>query len=77
MRLHLPGWHRHHTAAVSPREDDAMHRVESTFSPAICRFVLSCACGERHETRYIDEALEWRELHLALAPLSDRLAAPA
>jgi hypothetical protein len=78
MNLHLP-IRRRRSAVVAIERPDAheKHVIESTFSPAICRFVLSCACGERHETRYIDEALEWRELHLALAPLSDRLASPA
>lgn len=77
MNLHLPGRRRDDTKDEPRYDDVAAHRVESTFSAAICRFVLSCSCGECHETRYIDEALEWRELHLALAPLSDRLASSA
>ena len=51
------------------------HRVTSEFSPSICRFVLECTCGVTFDTNYIDEALEWRELHQSLAPLSDRLTA--
>lgn len=49
------------------------HVMESTFCYAMCRFVLTCTCGEEFDTPYIDEALEYRELHLALAPLNDQL----
>jgi hypothetical protein len=78
MNLHLPSWRRPSTAVEveRPTARDG-HVVESDFSPLICRFVLECSCGDRHDTRYIDEALEWRELHLALAPLADRLGSPA
>lgn len=58
---------------VSERAADA-HVVDSTFSTALCRFVLECTCGARFDTNYIDEALEWHELHIALAPLHDQLA---
>lgn len=80
MNLHLPRhllWRRDASspgAALRP-DDEARHVVESDFSFEVCRFVLTCSCGDAHETRYIDEALEWRELHLSLAPLADRLAA--
>lgn len=50
-----------------------LHRVESDISHAGSRFVLRCACGVVHESNCIDEALEWRELHEALAPLADLL----
>jgi hypothetical protein len=53
----------------------ASHVVNSEFSTALCRFVLECSCGARFDTNYIDEALEWHELHVALAPLQDQLAA--
>lgn len=80
MNLHLP---RHllgrrdapSPGATSRAHDEPRHVVESDFSFEICRFVLSCSCGDAHETRYIDEALEWRELHMSLAPLADRLVA--
>jgi len=51
------------------------HRTESTFRYASCRFVLTCSCGAGHDTPYIDEALEWQELHRRLAPLADAMAA--
>jgi hypothetical protein len=50
------------------------HDIESGFSYQICRFVLDCSCGAHHDTPFIDEALEWRELHAQLAPLADQLA---
>jgi hypothetical protein len=49
------------------------HRVTSGFSYAMCRFTLDCSCGAHTDTPYIDEALEWREMHEQLAPLSDEL----
>jgi hypothetical protein len=49
------------------------HNVDSTFRYAICRFTLDCTCGAHFETRYIDEAHEWKELHRTLAPLADQL----
>ena len=39
----------------------------------ICRFVLECTCGAHFDTPYIDEALEYRELHEQLAPLADQM----
>jgi hypothetical protein len=60
--------------AVCARATDA-HVVDSTFSTALCRFVLECTCGARFDTNHIDEALEWHELHVSLAPLHDQLAA--
>jgi hypothetical protein len=53
------------------------HVVTSDFSTATCRFVLECTCGARFDTNYIDEALEWHELHRELAPLADQLGAIA
>jgi hypothetical protein len=50
-------------------------RSRGDFSSSLCRFVLDCTCGAAFDTNYIDEALEWRELHLTLAPLEDQLAA--
>lgn len=50
------------------------HVVTSEFSTSICRFVLECTCGVTFDTNYIDEALEWREMHQAMAPLNDQLA---
>lgn len=50
-----------------------IHVIDSDFRTAICRFVLDCSCGAHHETRYIDEAHEWRQLHAMLAPLADQL----
>ncbi|MFZ4485828.1 MAG: hypothetical protein ACOYO9_04500 [Candidatus Nanopelagicales bacterium] len=49
------------------------HQVTSGFSYAQCRFTLDCSCGAHADTPYIDEALEWREMHEQLAPLSDQL----
>jgi hypothetical protein len=51
------------------------HLIESAFSTGLCRFTLDCSCGTHFDTPYIDEALEWRELHESLAPLSDQLPA--
>lgn len=51
------------------------HRIESGFDASVCRFHSVCACGAEFETRYIDEALEWSEMHLELAPLADQLGA--
>lgn len=50
------------------------HQTESSFRYASCRFVLTCSCGATHDTPFIDEALEWQELHRRLAPLTDALA---
>jgi hypothetical protein len=64
---------RHLTELRPPMHDDA-HVVTSGFSNALCRFVLDCTCGAHFDTPYIDEALEYRELHERLAPLADQLA---
>jgi hypothetical protein len=53
--------------------DNMTHYIESDYRDAICRFTLDCTCGAHFETRYIDEAHEWRELHATLAPLADQL----
>ena len=53
---------------------DADHHIESGFNSGLCRFVLDCSCGDHFDTPYIDEALEYRELHERLAPLADQLA---
>lgn len=63
---------RHHDARIEPAAPPA-HRMTSDFDPSICRFVLDCACGAHYDTRYIDEALELREMHQAMAPLIDSL----
>lgn len=57
------------TAVLEPR-----HRIESGFDAGTCRFRLHCSCGTDFDTRYIDEALEWREMHETLAPLADQLS---
>ena len=49
------------------------HHVTSGFSYALCRFTLDCSCGAHTDTAYIDEALEWSEMHELLAPLADEL----
>jgi hypothetical protein len=49
------------------------HQVTSEFVTGLCRFTLSCTCGAEFDTPYIDEALEYRELHTSLAPLADQL----
>lgn len=51
------------------------HRVDSTFDYSTCHFVLTCSCDARFETNHIDEALEWSEMHKAMAPLADQLGA--
>lgn len=71
MKVHFPPFGRR-AQAVIERPVPA-HQIESDFCMAICRFVLECSCGAHHETPYIDEALEWRELHSRLAPLVDQL----
>lgn len=64
------------SGSVLERPTTCQHRVESDFSHTKCRFVLTCTCGASHETRYIDEALEWSTMHKELAPLADQLANP-
>ena len=51
------------------------HAIDSTFRAARVRFELECSCGAAFDTPFIDEALEWHELHLQLAPLADQLPA--
>ena len=68
--MHLPFRRdRHLTETLPPLHDD--HVISSAFSTEICRFVLDCSCGDHFDTRYIDEALEYREMHERLAPLTD------
>lgn len=50
------------------------HVLTSDFSSALCRFVLDCSCGAHFDTPFIDEALEYREMHERLAPLVDQMA---
>jgi hypothetical protein len=66
--------HRRGSAGQTLVPPQPAHAIESGFSYQICRFVLECSCGAHHDTPYIDEALEWRELHEQLAPLADQLA---
>ncbi len=66
--------HDRPTAATQASGDTLTHRVTSDYSEALCRFTLTCRCGEHFDTPYIDEALEIRELHEQLAPLMDQLA---
>ena len=68
------------TRAITPKETQLSalwptraHQVQSDFRHALCRFTLDCTCGAHFDTPYIDEALEWHELHERLAPLSDQL----
>jgi hypothetical protein len=63
---------RRHEAATTVI-DAPTHQMTSVFDDSVCRFVLACTCGAHYDTRYIDEALELRELHLAMAPLIDEL----
>ncbi len=65
---------RHIVTSTRPSADLRAHRVTSDFDSGRCRFTLDCACGVRHDTPFIDEALEWRELHESLAPLADQLS---
>ena len=71
MRVPFPPFSRRQTTVVD--KPAPAHLIESDFRAAICRFVLDCSCGAHHDTPFIDEALEWRELHLRLAPLADQL----
>jgi hypothetical protein len=64
------------TAVAAPSSSRELgHRVESTFDYSTCHFVLTCTCATRFETNHIDEALEWSEMHKAMAPLTDQLSA--
>lgn len=64
---------RHEAAPRAATKPAPAHAIESGYAADRCRFSLTCACGASHDTPFIDEALEWRELHLRLAPLADRL----
>ena len=66
--------HENSTGVAEPSANDSAHQMTSDFSVGLCRFVLTCTCGAHFDTPYIDEALELRELHLSLAPLTDQLA---
>lgn len=74
--MNLRFFPRGHRAPASVEPDPGpapRHRIDSGYDSAICRFTLQCSCGARADTRYVDEALEWHELHLLLAPLADEL----
>ncbi len=73
MNMHI--FKKHTPAVVSSPSSSAQlsHRVESTFDNGTCHFVLTCSCGTRFETNHIDEALEWSEMHKAMASLADQL----
>lgn len=71
MKVHFPPFGRRPSVVVE--KPVAAHQIESDFLAAICRFTLDCSCGAHHETPYIDEALEWREMHARLAPIADQL----
>lgn len=66
---------RRSPAAQAQPVPQSAHQIESGFDASTCRFRLHCTCGTEFDTRYIDEALEWRELHKTLAPLTDQLSA--
>jgi hypothetical protein len=75
MNIHM--FKRHNSTAVATPSSsrELGHRVESTFDYSTCHFVLTCTCASRYETNHIDEALEWSEMHRAMAPLADQLSA--
>lgn len=73
MNVHFPSFGRRQRTSTD--RPSSGHHIESDFRTAICRFTLDCSCGAHHETPFIDEALEWREMHSLLAPLADRLPA--
>lgn len=72
MKVHFPLFGCREAAVID--KPIPAHHIESDFRAAICRFVLECSCGAQHTTPYIDEALEWRELHARLAPIADQLS---
>jgi hypothetical protein len=72
--MNLPFRRDRHLTELHPPMHERSHVVTSGFSNALCRFVLECSCGAHFDTPYIDEALEYRELHEHLAPLADQLA---
>jgi hypothetical protein len=73
MNMHI--FKKHTQAVMSSSSSSAQlgHRVESTFDNGTCHFVLTCSCGTGFETNHIDEALEWSEMHKAMASLADQL----
>ena len=73
MKIHFPAFGRR--PPETTEKPVPTHQIESDFCAAICRFTLDCPCGAHHDTPYIDEALEWREMHARLAPLADELPA--
>lgn len=73
MKVHFPSFGRRSTSVAE--KPVPAHQIESDFCAAICRFTLDCSCGAHHDTPYIDEALEWREMHSRLAPIADQLPA--
>lgn len=64
---------RRRPEAVVATLDAPAHQITSRFDTGLCRFVLECTCGAYYDTRYIDEALELRELHETMGPLIDEL----
>lgn len=74
MNLPFTRRDRHLTDLQPPLHEEA-HVISSGFSYAQCRFTLDCTCGAHFDTPYIDEALEYREMHERLAPLADQLTA--
>jgi hypothetical protein len=73
MNMHIFKRHNTTTTAAPSSSRELGHRVESTFEYSTCHFVLICTCGTRYETNHIDEALEWSEMHKAMASLADQL----
>jgi hypothetical protein len=75
MNMHIFKRSTSTTVAAPSSSRELGHRVESTFDYSTCHFVLTCSCTTRFETNHIDEALEWSEMHKAMAPLADQLSA--
>lgn len=73
IAMHLP-FRRTRSATATLERPVRAHVIESGFCYARCRFELTCTCGASYDTSCIDEALEFREMHLKLAPLSDQLS---
>ena len=72
--MNLPFRHGRNVVTVHSTMPAPDHVMDSDFVVGLCRFTLTCTCGATFDTPYIDEALELRELHEALAPLADQLA---
>ena len=77
--MNFPFFHRGTQSRQQPGTTSLMtlwptsaHVIESDYAKGLCRFTLDCSCGVHFDTPYIDEALEWRELHEGLAPLADQ-----